>query len=57
MGSKSLFMDMIIRQALIILYLIKLMKLFIYHISKEVYGYATVMWMIIDQGQYYKNAH
>ena len=31
------------------------MKLFIYYILKEVYGYATVMWMIIDQGQYYKN--
>ena len=31
------------------------MKLFIYFILKEVYGYATVMW--IDQGQYYKNEH
>ena len=36
---------------------INTMKLFIYYILKEVYGYATVMWMIIDQGQYYKNEH
>ena len=43
MGSRNLFIDIIIRQALIILYLLTLMKLFIYYILKEVYGYATVM--------------
>ena len=45
----------VIMQTLIILYLLSLMKLLIYYISKEVCGYARVTRMIIEQRQNNEN--
>ena len=47
-GLEKPFIDILIRQPLIILYLLKLMKLLNY-ILKQFYGYASVICMIIDQ--------